>query len=92
VGIPFVKQKPQGKHRQATHSHLYSHIVLDLNGYIDLWLNTRLVHDLYLKSMEGHLLMIDCEKTSCKIIFCINIFPQVDTLVGVVNCFPLRGI
>jgi hypothetical protein len=34
---------------------------------IDLWLNTRSVHDLYLKSMEGHLRMIDCEKLSCKI-------------------------
>jgi hypothetical protein len=42
------------------------HILLDLNDYIDLWLNTQLVHDLYLKSMEGHLLMIDCEKLSCK--------------------------
>jgi hypothetical protein len=42
------------------------HIFLDLNGYIDPWINTRLVHDLYLKSMEGHLLMIDCEKISCK--------------------------
>jgi hypothetical protein len=31
------------------------------------WLNTRLVHDLYLKSMESHLPMIDCEKLSCKI-------------------------
>jgi hypothetical protein len=26
-----------------------------------------LVHDLYLKSMEGHFPMIDCEKLSCKI-------------------------
>jgi hypothetical protein len=34
-----------------------AHILLDLNGYIDLWLNPSLVHDLYLKSMEGHLLM-----------------------------------
>jgi hypothetical protein len=36
---------------------------------IDLWLNTQLVHDLYLKRMEGHLPMIDCEKLSCKISF-----------------------
>jgi hypothetical protein len=54
------------------------HILLDTNDYIDLWLNTRLVHDLYLKSMEGHLLKIDCEKLLCKIFFfCINILPQV---------------
>ena len=29
-------------------------VLLNINGYIDLWINTRLVHDLYLKSMEGH--------------------------------------
>jgi hypothetical protein len=68
-----------------------THIILNLNDYIDWWLNIRLVHNLYLKDMEGHLLMIDCEKLSCKIfLFCINIFPQVATLVGVVDCFPLR--
>jgi hypothetical protein len=48
------------------------HILLNLNGYIDLWLNTRLVHDLYLKNMEDHLLMINCEKLSCKCL--CNIF------------------
>jgi hypothetical protein len=69
-----------------------AHILLDLNGYIDPWLNTQLVHDLYLKSMEGHLLMIDCEKLSCKIFFfCINILPQVAMLAGAMDCFPLRG-
>jgi hypothetical protein len=68
------------------------YILLDLNDNIDLWPNTRLVHDLYLKSMEGHLLMIDCEKLSCRIFFFwINILPQVSMLVGVVDCFPPRG-
>jgi hypothetical protein len=45
---------------------MIDHILIDLNGYIDLWLNTRLVDDLYLKIMESHLFMIDCEKISCK--------------------------
>jgi hypothetical protein len=66
-----------------------THILLDLNDYIDPWLNTRLVHDLYLKSMEGHLLMIDCEKLSCKIFFfCINKLPQVAMLVGAMDVSP----
>jgi hypothetical protein len=68
------------------------HILLNLNGYIDLWLNTQLVHDIYLKSMEGHFLMIDCEKLSCKSLckffFCINKLLQVATLVGVVDVSP----
>jgi hypothetical protein len=35
--------------------------------------------------MEGHLLMIDCEKISCKIfLFGINILSQMATLDGVV--------
>jgi hypothetical protein len=52
------------------------HILLDLDNYIDLWLNTLLVHDLYLNVMEGHFLMIDCEKIPCKIIlFFINKLP-----------------
>ena len=34
---------------------------------IDLWLNIWLFHDIYLKSMEGHLSRIDYEKLSCKI-------------------------
>jgi hypothetical protein len=69
-----------------------THILLDLNDYIDSWLNTRLVHDLYLKSMEGHVLMIDCKKFSCKIFFvCINILHQVAMLVGAMECFPLLG-
>jgi hypothetical protein len=38
--------------------------MLNINGYIDPWLSTRLVHDLYLNIMEGHLIMIDCEKIS----------------------------
>jgi hypothetical protein len=41
-----------------------THIILNLNDYIDSWISTRLVCDLYLKSMEGHLSMIDCEKLS----------------------------
>jgi hypothetical protein len=67
-----------------------THILLDINDYIDLWLNTRLVHDLYLKIMEGHLSMINCEKISCKynIFFCINKFLQVATLVGAVDVSP----
>ena len=32
---------------------------------IDFWFNTQLVHVLYLKSMERHLLKIDCEKLLC---------------------------
>jgi hypothetical protein len=60
------------------------HILLELISYIDLWLNTRLVHDLYLKIMEGHFSMIDCEKLSfkslCKFSFCINKLFQVATL------------
>jgi hypothetical protein len=65
------------------------HILLDTNGYIDMCLNTRLVHDLYLKSMEGHFLMIDCEKLICKLFFfCINILPQVAMLVRVDGLFP----
>jgi hypothetical protein len=67
-----------------------SHILLDLNDYIDPWLNTQLVHDLYLNNVKGHLLMIDCEKLSCKIFFfCINILPQVATLARAVDYFPL---
>jgi hypothetical protein len=65
------------------------HILLNLNVYIDLWLNTLLVHDLYLKSMEGHLLMIDCEKLSCKslynLLFYVNKLLQVATLVGAMD-------
>jgi hypothetical protein len=43
------------------------HILLDTKKYIDLWLNTQLVHDLYVKSMEDHLLKSDCEKIICTI-------------------------
>jgi hypothetical protein len=67
------------------------HILLDLNEYIDPLLNTRLVYDVRVKSMEGHLLMINCEKISCKtFVFFINILPQVATLAGDVDYFPLR--
>jgi hypothetical protein len=45
------------------------HILLNLNGYIDLWLNTIFLCDVYLESMEGHFLMIDCEKISCKSLY-----------------------
>jgi hypothetical protein len=42
--------------------------------------------------MEGHLLMIDCEKLSCKSLcnffFCINKLLQVATLVGDVDVSP----
>jgi hypothetical protein len=59
---------------------------------IDPRLNTRLVHDLYLKSIEGHLLTIDCEKVICTIFFfSINKFPQVVSLAKAVDYFPLRG-
>ena len=51
-----------------------------------MWLNTLLVHDIYLKSIKAHLSMIDCEKLSCKIfLFFVNKLPQVATLVGVVD-------
>jgi hypothetical protein len=59
---------------------------------IDLWLNTQLVHDLYLKRMEGHLPMIDCEKLSCKslcnLFFCINKLLQVVALAGAMDVSP----
>jgi hypothetical protein len=29
-------------------------ILLDTNGYIDSWLSTQFVNDLYLKNMNGH--------------------------------------
>jgi hypothetical protein len=68
------------------------HILLDLNGYIDPQLNTQLVYDLYLNSMEGHLLIIDCEKLSCKVFFLfINKLAQVATLADVVNVSPHYG-
>jgi hypothetical protein len=66
-----------------------THILLDLNDYIDLWFNTRLVHDIYLKGMGGHFSMIAYEKLSskalCNIFFCINKLLQVATLVGAVD-------
>jgi hypothetical protein len=68
------------------------HILLDTNGYIDPSFNTRLVHDLYLKRMEGHLPNIDCEKLLCKMFFfCINIFPHVTVLARAIQYFPLWG-
>jgi hypothetical protein len=64
------------------------HLLLDTNECIDIWLDARLVHDLYLKSMEDHLSMINCEKLIGKLFsFCINIFPQATTLARVVDCF-----
>jgi hypothetical protein len=45
------------------------HILLNLNGYIDLWLNNIFLCDVYLESMEGHFLMIDYEKISCKSLY-----------------------
>jgi hypothetical protein len=47
-----------------------AHILLDLSGYIDLWLSTQLVHDLYLKSMEGHLSMISISILNASITRC----------------------
>jgi hypothetical protein len=41
-----------------TQSDLKNRIILNLNGYIDPWLSTLLVHHLYLKSMEGHLFQV----------------------------------
>jgi len=66
------------------------HVLLDINGYIGMSLNNRLVHDLYLKSMEVHLSMIDSEKLSCKSIcliflFFIIKFLQVTMLVGAMD-------
>jgi hypothetical protein len=65
------------------------HILLNLNGYIDRQLNTQLVYDLYLNSMEGHLLMINCEKLPYKVFFFfINKLSQVDTLGEDINVSP----
>jgi hypothetical protein len=76
----------------STQSDLMDHILVNLSNYIDLWLNTRLVHDIYLKSMECHLPTIDCEKLSCKflynIFFFINKLLQVATLAGDVDVSP----
>jgi hypothetical protein len=68
---------------------IFSSIVMT----IDPWLNNRLVYYIYLKSMEGHLVMIDCEKLSCKIssyyfFFCINKLLQVVALARVVDVSP----
>jgi hypothetical protein len=60
------------------------HILLDINDYIDPCINTQLVYDLYLKSMEGHFPMINCDK-----FFFINKLPQVATLAGSVDVSPL---
>ena len=62
----FLVRKSDGHDMFPTQSDLKVHILLYLND-IDLCLNTRLVHDLYLKRMESHQLMIDYEKISCKI-------------------------
>jgi len=70
-----------------------AHIHHDINDYIDPWINPRLVHDLYLKSLEGHFLMINYENLSCKIfLFFFNILPQVATLARVVDYFPLQSL
>jgi hypothetical protein len=65
------------------------HILLNINVYIDMWLNTRLVHDLYLKSMEGHFPMTNCEKLSCKSLctffFFINKLLHVALLAGAMD-------
>jgi hypothetical protein len=67
-------------------------ILLDTYDFIDMWLNTGLIHNIFLKSMEGRLLMINFEKLICTIFFfCINIFPQVATFVRAMDCFPLQG-
>jgi hypothetical protein len=69
-----------------------NHILLNVNDYIDSWLNPQLVHHLYLKSTEGQFFMIDYEKLSCKIFFFLIIIePQVATLVGAMDFYPLRG-
>jgi len=58
-----------------------SHILLDTNGCIEPCISTQLVHDLYLNRMEGHLVMINCDKILCKkIIFALLFFPQVVAL------------
>jgi hypothetical protein len=59
---------------------------------IGSWLNTQLVHDLYLKSMEVHLPMIDLRnslvKSLCNIFLCINKLLQVVALAGAVDVSP----
>jgi hypothetical protein len=39
-----------------------THILLNTNGYIDLWLSTQFVSDLYLKNMEGHFVITQSGK------------------------------
>ena len=65
-----------------------THILLDLNGFMDLWINTLLDHYLYLKIMEGHLLMIDFENLFVIFFFCINKLIQVATLDGAMDVSP----
>jgi hypothetical protein len=65
-----------------------THILLDIKRYIDLWISTQLVPNIYLKSMEGVLFLIDCEKLSAIFFFCINKFPQVAMLVGAMDVSP----
>jgi hypothetical protein len=69
-----------------------THILLNLNDYIDPWLNTRLVHDLYLKIMEGHLSMTIARNSLVNFFviffFCINKLIQVATLAGAVDISP----
>jgi hypothetical protein len=73
-------------------SDLTIQVFLNTNVYIDPWLNTRLVDDLYSKNIEGHLLTINCEKLICKKkSFCINILSQVAALARVEDYFPLGG-
>jgi hypothetical protein len=40
----------------------YVLVVCSILTAFDPWINTQLVHDIYLNSMEGHFLMIHCEK------------------------------
>ena len=41
------------------------HILLDTNGYVDMYTSIKLVHEIYLNSTQSHLLNIDYEKLLC---------------------------
>jgi hypothetical protein len=56
----------------------------------NIWIKSQLVHDFYLKSMEGHLLMIINEISSYNLFsFCINRLPQVVVLIKAMDYLPL---
>lgn len=58
---------------------------------LDLWLNTILVHDIYLESMEVICSWLISKIWLCKILsFALIIFFEVATLAWTMDCFPLE--